>query len=112
MTPPRGIEAVTAAIRANAYRFATEDKIQRGIGAALTNAEIAHEREVRLGPADRIDFLVGAVGVEVKIGGGITPLTRQLTRYALSGRVEALILVTSKRRHAAQLPPALNGKPV
>ena len=103
---------ITVALAANTYRFATEDELQRGIAAALTNAEIPFEREVRLGLPDRIDFLCGDVGIEVKIGGGISALTRQLSRYADSERIAALVVVTSRNQHRVQLPRRINDKPI
>jgi len=104
--------AVADAIRANTYRFANEDELQRGIDLALGNADIQREREVRLAPGDRIDFMCGLVGIEVKVDGSISALSRQLLRYAMSGRVGGLVVVTSRMRQAVQLPARLNDKPL
>ena len=48
-----------------------------------------------LSAADRIDFLVGRVGVEVKIGQPRRQILRQLERYAGSDRLDELLLVSS-----------------
>jgi hypothetical protein len=92
------------------FNFATEDELQRGIGEALDGEPV--EREARLDSASRIDFLIEGVGIEAKIGGGSSALTRQLMRYAKSDRIEALIVVTSKEQHRLQIPSTMNGKPV
>ncbi len=89
-----------------------ETKTQDGIEAALREAGIRFEREVRLGPGERIDFLVhGGIGVEVKLRAGRSLVLRQLHRYAAHDRINALILVTSTPR-LTNLPATFNGKPV
>jgi hypothetical protein len=93
------------------YRFTDEKELQEGIARVLTLERLAFERELVLGSKDRVDFMVGAIGVEVKIGGGLAAVTRQLHRYAQHDRVEELLLVSS-RMQLANLPPTLNGKPV
>jgi len=71
------------------------------------------EREVDLGPGDRIDFVLNdVVGVEVKIKGQVNDVLRQLMRYANHARFEGLILVTTRMTMAALMPPALLGKPL
>jgi hypothetical protein len=72
------------------------------------------EREVRLGGADRIDFLFrSGLGIEVKVKGQATAVWRQLRRYAVhNDRVRALLLVTTIARHAAGSPADLDGVPV
>ncbi len=91
----------------------TEDAVQRAIADVLRNQRppIAFAREVRLDKANRIDFMVGHIGVEVKIGGGISALIRQLARYAEFDQVGDLVLV-STRATLARVPTELNGKRV
>jgi hypothetical protein len=73
---------------------------------------IAHEREVVLSRAERIDFLlVGGIGIEVKIGMSISALTRQLFRYANLEAIRALVVVVTSNR-LSNLPREINGKPV
>lgn len=88
-----------------------EEQVQRAIALVLVNHDVEHKREVSLAPASRIDFLVGAIGVEVKIGGGLSPLIRQLARYAEFERVSEIVLVTTKSS-LCRVPEELNGKRV
>jgi hypothetical protein len=93
-----------------AYRFNNEAELQEGIGIALARAGIAHSREVVLTKRDRIDFLLSdGVGIEVKIDGSISALTRQLFRYAELPRITALVVVVGKNT-LGNLPPAIKGK--
>ena len=85
-----------------------------------TGAVIAAQaREVTLDPRNRIDFLTTiatqqgttSIGVEVKIHSSTREVLRQLTRYAKSDTIDALILVTTKAKHH-NIPDTLEGKPV
>ena len=90
--------------------LSTEGAVQRGLGRLLDEERIPYKAEVILAPSDRIDFLVGRVGVEVKIGHPRRAILRQLERYARSDRVDTLLLVSS-----APFPSAgfeVGGKPV
>lgn len=98
---------VLAALRCYEFRYANEDDLQVGVAAALELAGFDVEREVRLAPGDRIDMLVDAVGIEVKVAGTTASAARQCARYLRSSRVDELILVTSRARHEIELDPAL-----
>ena len=89
---------------------ATELVLQDAIAAAFTAEGVAFERELVLSPKDRIDFLCAeGVGVEVKIGGSLSDVTRQLHRYAQSDRIASLVLVSNRMR-LLTIPRVLNGK--
>lgn len=109
------IQAATAAIadvlRAQRFRYANEIELQDGIAAAFAAAGIDARREVPLSSTDKIDFLAGAVGVEVKIASTPAAVRRQLTRYARSLQVAELVLVTTRSAHRS-LPPVIGGKPL
>lgn len=105
------LDQVVAAVRARRFRHVHEDELQLGIAEVLAAAGLEAEREVRLSPRDRIDFLVGTVGVEVKVAGTAAAAKRQLERYAESDRVEELVLVTDRVQAGAQ-PATINGKPL
>lgn len=67
--------------------LSTEAAAQRGLARLFEADGLGHQAEVPLSAADRIDFLVGRVGVEVKIGQPRRQILRQLERYAGSDRL-------------------------
>lgn len=87
-----------------------EAYVQIAIQRLFTRERIQHGREVWLSKKDRIDFLVGTIGVEVKAQGGVGAVIRQLERYANCTGVSALVLVTTKST-LARIPTILCGKP-
>lgn len=93
------------------YSYTCEDELQRAIASVLTDSGIPHQREFPLNKRDKIDFLVGRIGIEVKIKEGLTAVTRQVHRYAQSDLIDSLILVTAKASHRG-LPREMSGKPV
>lgn len=93
------------------FTCSTEKELQDEIASTLKLAGWTVEREVELVPGDRIDFLVGDVGIELKMSGATMAVTRQLHRYLGSPRLSGLILVTTKMRHRA-VARELQGKPV
>ncbi|MER9768948.1 hypothetical protein NKJ09_23120 [Mesorhizobium sp. M0189] len=86
-----------------------EKRLQAAIADEFTLADIHHEREVRLSPADVIDFMSGQVGIEVKIKGSKRAIYHQVERYAQHDALKELILVSNV---AMGFPPEINGKPV
>ena len=107
--------AELAAILAK-YRFTCSSEAELGdaIARALTENGVAFEREAHLAPGDRIDFLCGAVGIELKTEGPVTAVFRQLQRYAKQDQVAEIVLATSRVSHAAVLSAqrTLAGKPL
>lgn len=93
------------------YRWRTEDDLQAAIFETLAASGFEPRREVRLSERDRIDLMVGRVGVEIKVAGEPPAVLRQLGRYAESDDVDALVLVTARARHI-QLPADVLGKPL
>lgn len=104
-------DQVIAALTGARFRFTTEAELQDGVELVLGDALFNVEREVVLGARDRIDFMVGGVGIEVKIGESLSAVTRQLHRYSLHDRVEALVLVTSMLKHD-HMPARINGREI
>ena len=102
------LRALLAPLRCRAR---AELVLQDLIAEVLARAEIAFEREVRLSAHDRIDFVCGSIGVEAKVDGSLTAITRQLHRYAQSDRLAHLMLVTTRMRHLT-VPRSFNGKRV
>ncbi len=86
-----------------------EKRLQSDMATELAAAGIAAEREVRLGEGDIIDFIIGGIGMEVKIKGSKREMYRQCERYCRHERVSSLILATNV---ATGMPASINGKPV
>ena len=93
------------------FTFADEDQLHQALAKLMTQEHIEFASEVRLTPHDRIDFMVGRVGIEVKVGHPLSSVLRQLHRYAQCPEVDELLLVTTRAPHAAT-PETINGKPV
>lgn len=89
----------------------SEEALQEAIARVFDETGIRYEREVRLSERDRIDFMLGSLGIEVKIEGSVHQVTRQLQRYAQYDRVGSLLLVTSRSKLSA-VPRELSGKRV
>lgn len=94
------------------YRFSVsnEQELQEGLWRVLAGMDGAR-REVRLDERSRIDFLIGGVGIEVKVDGSLADLVRQATRYSKFAEVSEIVVVTTRSRHLG-LPAQLGGKPV
>ncbi len=108
MTAETVLEAL-AAIRAPQ----TQDEYDlHGLTAdALQRAEIPFRHEAPLAPRCRIDFLCGSVGIEIKRGRpDRIPVEKQLLRYAETGKLTALILLSEKT--LPSLPGFAAGVPV
>lgn len=98
-------------LRRYRFRFTDEVSLHRSLAQAFRQSGLSFEREVRLSQYDRIDFMLGRVGVEVKVQGGWRAVRAQLLRYAESERVDELVLVTVKTVHRL-VPREMNEKPV
>ena len=102
---------IESLLRAHRFRFVVERELQQGIDQVLGAADLPVRREVSLGQAGVIDFLIGDLGLEVKTSGSLAAVTRQLHRYAQHPAIAELLLVTS-RMQLARLPATMNGKPI
>lgn len=87
----------------------SEAALQKQIEGILEHLGIEFSREHQLGPKDRIDFLVGGVGLECKIKGGKRAIYSQLERYAEHPIVRELLFVTNV---PMGVPADICGKPV
>lgn len=109
-------------VLARPMTFTTEAQLQDVLAtrlwdeALLGNPITGYSRELRLDEHNRIDFLVelnevSRVGIEVKIGGSLAALTRQLERYAAFPQIDQLLVITTKANHH-HIPNVIGGKPV
>lgn len=92
-------DPIVAAVGGHRYWFANEFELHEGVAGVLTDAGIVFEREVVLSPRDRIDFLAGSTGIEVKVKGSAPLVLAQLIRYAHSDVIDRLVLVTNRNAH-------------
>ena len=89
---------------------ANETEMQDALETQLKSMRLPFRREVKLDAASRIDFLLfDSIGVEVKTRCPKRQIHRQLSRYAESPRIHALILVSAT---FTGLPKELNQKPL
>lgn len=111
---------MTALVTANqvqqllsSYRFRShnEAELQEAIEQLLTEHGLDYRREVVLTPKNRIDFMVGRIGIEIKVGHPLAQVIRQLHRYAQLDAIDELVLVSNRCRHA-MVPEQINGKAV
>jgi hypothetical protein len=108
-----GPDAIAATLASHRYGHASEAELQVLLGGLLREAfpDADVRAEVPLSTGDRIDFMVGRVGVEVKVKGSAPAVLRQLHRYAQHDDIDSLVLVTSRASHL-DMPPQLRGKPL
>lgn len=102
---------VVASLSGWRFRGHNENVLQATVLESLEHAGLPFIREYRISPRDRIDFLVGAVGVELKVQGSAGDVRRQLERYAEADEIRELVLVTTRWQHRCVAGDAL-GKPV
>lgn len=97
-------------LRSVKFNFTDEYELQDGIAHVLQENGISFVREHNLTNQDKIDFLVGDVGIEVKVAGSATMVSRQILRYLRSSDLNSIIVVTARVNH--QLPEELDGKTI
>ena len=102
---------LATAIYNTKFHYKDEKELQRGIGILLTQLGLTFEAEHLLSAWDRIDFLVGDIGIEVKVDSPQSLVTRQLWRYSKCSEIQSLILVTTRSKHLS-LPAEMNGKTI
>jgi hypothetical protein len=106
------LEAIKNLFSQQRRAFADEMDLQAEVEDVLQRLSLPYVREANLSARDRPDFLVcGAIAIECKTKGGITPLIRQISRYAQNTAVEIIAVVSSRLQHG-DLPEEVYGKPV
>jgi hypothetical protein len=93
------------------FQGTKEWELQDALDTRIRSTFSEVTREASLNKQDRVDFLIGRVGVEVKIDGSPMTVARQLRRYMESDLLDALVLVTTRAKHRV-LPKTLGGKPL
>lgn len=105
------IDLVTK-LRLCRYTLGTEVHLQQSVAENLRHlvGEIQFKAEAKIGPRERIDFLVaGSIGIECKLKYNRRQIFRQLQRYQGCDGITALILITNT---AMGLPKDINGTPL
>lgn len=106
------IDEIATALQRRTYRCSGEAELQDAISSVLEAGFPGQvSREHVLGRSDRVDFMVSGVAVEVKVGGSLAALTRQVHRYAAHDTVTGVLVVTTRWYHGG-LPETLHGKPI
>lgn len=108
MTPT--MQAIFAALSGKRFPLEHEAQTQNSIWSVLTFAQsdgrlardLRLEREVWIA-GGRIDFIVGDVGLEIKIKGQAAAIVRQLRGYANEPALCGLVLATSKPVHLGMI---------
>jgi hypothetical protein len=98
-------------LRGCRFHFSNEAGLQAQMELAFQKLGEPYRREHPLGEAGRIDFLVGRVGIEVKVRGSSADVGWQLLRYAEHSEVDGILLVTARAQHR-ELPAAMHDKPL
>ena len=104
-----GAELVSLLAPHSAARF-SEAELQSSVEDLLRKGAVSYEREVEV-DGGRIDFLIGTIGLEIKIDVPVNGVSRQLLAYAQGDRISELVLLTLKRQHK-RVPSRLAGKRV
>lgn len=102
-----GAKELTAVLLRKRFTLATEKDVQAEIDQVLRSTVPNHRREVVLDDKNEIDFMVGSVGIEVKIKGNKSAIFKQLQRYCEFDEITDLIFVTSK---TVGIPVTINNK--
>lgn len=86
-----------------------EKSVQLQIENVLIDRKIEYKREFSLNDADIIDFMIGDIGLEVKLKCPKRQIYRQCVRYAEHEEIKTLLLMSAT---AMGLPTEILGKPV
>ncbi len=106
-------ERVVALLVDRVYRAPRERDLQDGIEHVLGGSGFRVEREFRLSPRDRPDFMIeGCVAVEVKMRASGSAVLSQLARYAADRRVKAIVVATPRLSSLSGMPAEILGVPV
>jgi hypothetical protein len=103
---------VATVIGSNQYMPTGEEEFRQLVASALVDAHLPVLGRAWISPSDRIDLLVGSVGVAfITSGGRLHVVAAQILRYANSRRLDGLVVVTTARI-LTRLPRFAAGKPL
>lgn len=93
------VEDLVSALKSFVIPADNEAAMQSVIERIMRIRNYDFSREVILSDADRIDFMVGTIGLECKVAGTPASVMAQCGRYLEHDAIESLILVTTKAAH-------------
>lgn len=93
------------------FRFASSDEkiVQAQLEQHLKQAGFVFEREYRLDARNIPDFFMDGIAIELKLKGNAKSIYKQIERYSLFSKINALILVSNR---SMGFPKEVNGKPI
>lgn len=113
MTSPSELASLIGLLGRYRYRVVSETELGVAIARILTSEGIAFEKERRLTPKLRIDFLLAdGTGIELKTKGPTSSAWRQIHQYAMQEPVHRMLLVSTLKRHTIDIPDSFAGKPL
>ncbi len=92
---------VTALVRHRFHLHYPEQLLKEEVSMVLRERGIPFAREALITDVERVDFLCGTVGIEVKVAGSALSLARQIDRYGDSPLLSALVIVVTRERMTA-----------
>lgn len=102
------IERIFSAIKYKNYTLSNEKKVQIQLLSHFKSAGLDAKREVHLSNDSIIDFMIGDIGIEVKVKGAAFGILKQCERYCEFDQVKCLLLISAK---FIGFPEEINGKP-
>jgi hypothetical protein len=109
----RWIDLISESLSKYTFNFSNEKQLQSGMSKIFTLMNEQFISEYKLSEEDIVDFYWPAqkVAVEVKIGGSLSGLTRQIHRYAQHEAILGILVVSSKMK-LISLPEEISRKPI
>ncbi len=102
------VAQVLGCLRPVRFELQNEKALQAQIEVVLQTAGLPFQREARLNESNIIDFLIGNIGLEIKIKGANRSVYQQCLSYCGFEAVGQLVLATNRQ---IMLPDRLHGKP-
>lgn len=103
---------VVSLLKRYRFNFTNEDELHRGIADVFTKNGVTFVHEKILSKKDRIDFLIGGVGIEIKVKGSPSAVARQVIDYLKYDEISEIILVTSRGMAAEYLREVVSEKKI
>ncbi len=108
MATPNQITDILQLLKQQRFSLHNEKVLQTEMETFLRDNAYVFQREHHLSKDSIIDFMIGSIGIEIKITGNPKSIFKQCLRYCEFEEVSAIILVTNK---IIKLPATLNKKP-